>query len=70
MSVSHPETNLNNSLLGVVRHCHTKGGVRLLRANILQPPCSLSKIESRLNCVNELVDNPLLFYALEVKRVF
>ncbi|KAK6626433.1 hypothetical protein RUM44_008906 [Polyplax serrata] len=65
MCISRPETNLGNSLLGVVDHCRTKGGTRLLRANILQPYFCLSKIEKRLSCVKELVDNPILFCSLE-----
>lgn len=68
MCISRPETNLGNSLLGVVDHCRTKGGTRLLRANILQPYFCLSKIEKRLSCVKELVDNPILFCSLEVQR--
>ncbi|KAK6629982.1 hypothetical protein RUM43_003803 [Polyplax serrata] len=46
MCISRPETNLGNSLLGVVNHCRTKGGTRLLRANILQPYFCTKKIDS------------------------
>lgn len=66
MSLNRPDINFGSSLLGVVNHCRTKGGLRLLRANLLQPFCSLDKIESRLNCVSELINNPILFCALEV----
>ncbi|KAL0275351.1 UNVERIFIED_CONTAM: hypothetical protein PYX00_003220 [Menopon gallinae] len=59
------QSTTDNSLYGVLKHCHTKGGLRLLRANILQPMCSVKRIESRLDCVTELVKKPLLFFAIE-----
>lgn len=61
--VSREETH---SLLGVLKHCRTKGGLRLLRANLLQPPAEPAKINIRLDCVTELIQNPILFNALEV----
>ncbi|KAJ9582302.1 hypothetical protein L9F63_003338, partial [Diploptera punctata] len=52
-------------LMGILNHCHTHGGVRLLRANILEPPCLLKTIMARLNCVQELVENIELKKTLE-----
>lgn len=66
MCINNPKTNFTNNLLGVINHCHTKGGTRLLRANLLQPFYCLSKIQKRLSCVEELVQNPILFSGLEV----
>lgn len=53
-------------LLDVLNYCCTKIGVRTLRANILQPPCSLSEIEARLNCVTELLEHSDMLYAVQV----
>jgi DNA mismatch repair protein MSH4 len=58
--------NTPYSLLGTLSHCHTTGGSRLLRASILQPPCLAADIEQRLDCVQELVNSPALFHALQV----
>ncbi|XP_046389737.1 mutS protein homolog 4-like [Ischnura elegans] len=48
------------SLLNILNHCYTVGGLRLLRASILQPPCLASIIETRLESVTELVSKPAL----------
>jgi len=55
-----------HSLYGVLKHCRSKGGSRLLRANLLQPPSEVEKIDKRLDCVTELIQNPILFNAIEV----
>ncbi|XP_071446846.1 mutS protein homolog 4-like [Hetaerina americana] len=52
------------SLLNILNHCYTVGGLRLLRASILQPPCLASIIETRLESVTELVSNPTLSAAI------
>lgn len=57
------------SLMGVMNHCHTNGGVRLLRSNILEPPCLLETILTRLDCVQEIVETPELNLALEVSQL-
>ncbi|GIY99176.1 mutS protein homolog 4 [Caerostris extrusa] len=43
-------------LYGVLNHTQTPGGDRLLRANILQPPCDLNTISTRLDCISELIE--------------
>ena len=58
------------SFMGILNHCHTHGGVRLLRANILEPPCLFQTIIKRLDCVQEIVENPELFKTLEVSFTF
>jgi len=58
------------SLLGTLNHTHTIGGYRLLRATLLQPPCVLEDINTRLECVEELVNNPTLYRAFQVNHSF
>ncbi|XP_077292899.1 mutS protein homolog 4-like [Arctopsyche grandis] len=44
-------------LLSILNYTSTSGGLRHLRANILQPPCDLNIINTRLDCVEELLEN-------------
>jgi len=57
------------SLMGIMNHCYTNGGIRLLRSNILEPPCLLETILTRLDCVQEIVETPELHLALEVSQL-
>ncbi|KAI7891675.1 DNA mismatch repair protein MutS, partial [Mucor mucedo] len=43
-----------NTLLGILDHTVTPMGKRLLRMNILQPPCSIDIIRDRLDAIEEL----------------
>lgn len=43
-----------HTLYGVLNYTKTIGGARLLRANILQPPCDLGTITMRQEVVLEL----------------
>lgn len=56
------------SLMGIMNHCQTRGGIRLLRSNILEPPRLLETILTRLDCVQEIVETPELHHALEVRK--
>ncbi|XP_043264908.1 mutS protein homolog 4-like [Colletes gigas] len=47
----------NVSLLGILDNCSTPMGRKLLRANILQPPCEERLILERQSCIAELVSN-------------
>lgn len=47
-------TTNNNTLLGILNRTHTPMGKRLLRMNILQPPCSLDIIRDRQDAVETL----------------
>lgn len=47
-----------SSLRGILNHCKTRLGSRMLRSTILQPPNQLEEIESRLDCVEELLKCP------------
>ncbi|CAH0585557.1 unnamed protein product [Chrysodeixis includens] len=44
-------------LLGVLGPTYTIGGIRALRASILQPSCNRDFIESRLDAVQDLIEN-------------
>ncbi len=55
-----------NTLYGVLNQCNTAGGQRRLRAVILQPSSDESEINGRLDCVQELIQNPELFFSLKV----
>ncbi|XP_072948784.1 mutS protein homolog 4-like [Epargyreus clarus] len=44
-------------LLGVLGPTYTVGGIRALRASLLQPSCKRQLIEARLDAVQELIDN-------------
>ncbi|XP_062559782.1 mutS protein homolog 4-like [Armigeres subalbatus] len=49
------KTNDNHSLYRLMNHCITSVGKRHLRANLLEPSCSLEVLETRLTCVDELL---------------
>lgn len=51
----------NLSLFGVVNHCSTRGGTRLLRAALYQPPVDLPAIQARQQAVAEMVEGPNLY---------
>jgi len=52
-------------LYGVLNYTKTAGGGRLLRSNILQPPCDISTIMNRYDCIEELVAKEELFLNLQ-----
>ncbi|XP_068674746.1 mutS protein homolog 4-like [Montipora foliosa] len=52
-------------LYGVLNHTKTSGGARLLRSNVLQPPCDEETTNVRLDSVAELTDKEDLFYGLQ-----
>ncbi|XP_054717327.1 mutS protein homolog 4-like [Uloborus diversus] len=56
---------IDHTLYGILNHTQTPGGNRLLRANILQPPCDLNTINTRLDCIAELISDEHLFYDLK-----
>uniref|UniRef100_A0A1X7VH91 DNA mismatch repair proteins mutS family domain-containing protein n=2 Tax=Amphimedon queenslandica TaxID=400682 RepID=A0A1X7VH91_AMPQE len=55
----------SHSLFGILNYTKTQQGARLLRSNILQPPCSLETIKLRQKCVQEFIDNEDIFFAVE-----
>lgn len=56
----------SNTLFGVLNNCSTIGGQKHMRALILQPSSDESEINARLDCVQELIENPEIFFSLKV----
>ncbi|XP_057449791.1 DNA mismatch repair protein MSH4 isoform X1 [Lotus japonicus] len=63
--------NKKRSLFHMLKTTKTIGGTRLLRANLLQPLKDIETISARLDCLDELMSNEQLFFALcQVLRKF
>ncbi|XP_013194844.2 mutS protein homolog 4 [Amyelois transitella] len=52
-----PSAGATCCLLGVLGPTYTIGGIRALRASILQPSCKKEFIENRLDAVQDLIEN-------------
>ncbi|XP_016481414.2 DNA mismatch repair protein MSH4 isoform X4 [Nicotiana tabacum] len=52
------------SLFHMLKTTRTIGGTRLLRANLLQPLKDIETINTRLDCLDELMSNEQLFFGL------
>ncbi|XP_048229690.1 DNA mismatch repair protein MSH4 isoform X2 [Ricinus communis] len=64
-------TNKKRSLFHMLKTTKTVGGTRLLRANLLQPLKDIETINTRLDCLDELMSNEQLFFGLsQVLRKF
>ncbi|KAK3917513.1 MutS protein-like protein 4 [Frankliniella fusca] len=55
--LNQQSNNATHTLIGILDHCCTHGGSRLLRASLLHPPCSLTIITNRQDGVQELAEN-------------
>uniref|UniRef100_A0A3Q2DG95 MutS homolog 4 n=1 Tax=Cyprinodon variegatus TaxID=28743 RepID=A0A3Q2DG95_CYPVA len=71
-SAANLELVLNNrdhrseyTLLGVLNHTKTPGGLRRLRSNILEPLLDVDTINTRLDAIQELLQNEELFFGLK-----
>ncbi|XP_017973427.1 PREDICTED: DNA mismatch repair protein MSH4 isoform X2 [Theobroma cacao] len=63
--------NKKRSLFHMLKTTKTVGGTRLLRANLLQPLKDIETINTRLDCLDELMSNEQLFFGLsQVLRKF
>ena len=51
------DSSTQNTLLKILNHTLTPMGKRLLRMNILQPPCSIDVIKDRLDAIEELSES-------------
>ncbi|KAL3610390.1 hypothetical protein D5086_001410 [Populus alba] len=56
--------NKKRSLFHMLKTTKTTGGTRLLRANLLQPLKDIKTINTRLDCLDELMSNEQLFFGL------
>lgn len=66
-----PSAGATCCLLGVLGPTYTVGGIRALRAAILQPSCKKDLIENRLDAVQDLIDNESgLMIGLQVSDKF
>ncbi|KAF4790228.1 mutS 4 [Turdus rufiventris] len=54
-----------HTLLGVLNYTKTPGGSRRLRSNILEPLVDAETINTRLDCVQELLQDEELFFGLQ-----
>ncbi|KAM6262320.1 mutS protein homolog 4 isoform 6-T6 [Porphyrio hochstetteri] len=54
-----------HTLFGVLNYTKTPGGSRKLRSNILEPLVDAETINTRLDCVQELLQDEELFFGLE-----
>ncbi|KAL7188611.1 hypothetical protein ACSBR1_038470 [Camellia fascicularis] len=57
-------SNKKRSLFHMLKTTRTIGGTRLLRANLLQPLKDIETINTRLDCLDELMSNEQLFFGL------
>ncbi|XVF10863.1 hypothetical protein REPUB_Repub07fG0219700 [Reevesia pubescens] len=57
-------SNKKRSLFHMLKTTKTIGGTRLLRANLLQPLKDIETINTRLDCLDELMSNEQLFFGL------
>ncbi|KAE8739731.1 hypothetical protein FOCC_FOCC014775, partial [Frankliniella occidentalis] len=55
--LNQQSNTVTHTLVGIMDHCCTHGGSRLLRASLLHPPCSLPIITSRQDGVQEMLEN-------------
>ncbi|CAH1101190.1 unnamed protein product [Psylliodes chrysocephalus] len=65
-SAKPSQANKHSSLLGILNHCYTKMGTRMLRSWILQPLFNISYIQARLDCVDELMKNQEVLSHLQI----
>ncbi|XP_068546988.1 mutS protein homolog 4 isoform X2 [Anas acuta] len=54
-----------HTLFGVLNYTKTPGGSRRLRSNILEPLVDVETINTRLDCVQELLQDEELFFGLQ-----
>ncbi|CAL8147507.1 unnamed protein product [Orchesella dallaii] len=55
----------SHCLYGILNSCRTPVGARLLRMALLQPSCDVKLINTRLDCVEELIKDREVLYGLQ-----
>ncbi|KAM4540437.1 mutS protein homolog 4 [Fundulus diaphanus] len=63
--VNNRDHRSEHTLLGVLNHTKTPGGGRRLRSNILEPLLDVDSINTRLDTIQELLQNEELFFGLK-----
>uniref|UniRef100_A0A3B3WMF1 DNA mismatch repair proteins mutS family domain-containing protein n=1 Tax=Poecilia mexicana TaxID=48701 RepID=A0A3B3WMF1_9TELE len=63
--VNNRDNRSDYTLLGVLNHTKTPGGARRLRSNILEPLLDVDTITTRLDAIQELLQNEELFFGLK-----
>ncbi|XP_061751268.1 mutS protein homolog 4 isoform X1 [Nerophis ophidion] len=63
--VNNKDHRSNHTLLGVLNHTKTPGGARRLRSNILEPLVDVDTINTRLDAIQEMLQNEELFFGLK-----
>ncbi|KAM9324666.1 mutS protein homolog 4 [Gastrophryne carolinensis] len=63
--VNNRDSRNDHSLFGVLNNTKTPGGSRRLRSNILEPLTDLNTINTRLDCIQELLEDEDLFFSLQ-----
>ncbi|XP_072505981.1 mutS protein homolog 4 isoform X3 [Notamacropus eugenii] len=63
--VNNQDCRSGHTLFGILNHTKTPGGSRRLRSNILEPLTDVQMITMRLDCVEELLQDEELFFALQ-----
>ncbi|XP_066046760.1 mutS protein homolog 4 isoform X3 [Chamaea fasciata] len=63
--INNRDPRNGHTLLGVLNYTKTPGGSRRLRSNILEPLVDAETINTRLDCVQELLQSEELFFGLQ-----
>ncbi|KAM4724327.1 mutS protein homolog 4 [Anableps anableps] len=63
--VNNRDHKSDYTLLGVLNYTKTPGGARRLRSNILEPLLDVDTINTRLDAIQELLQNEELFFGLK-----
>ncbi|XP_032883746.1 mutS protein homolog 4 [Amblyraja radiata] len=65
LTINNRDPRNNHTLYGVLNYTKTAGGSRRLRSNILEPLVDVETITTRLDCVQELLEDEDLFFSLQ-----
>uniref|UniRef100_A0A8C3PQ68 MutS homolog 4 n=1 Tax=Calidris pygmaea TaxID=425635 RepID=A0A8C3PQ68_9CHAR len=63
--INNRDSRNGHTLFGVLNYTKTPGGSRRLRSNILEPLVDAETINTRLDCVQELLQDEELFFGLQ-----
>ncbi|XP_031972587.1 mutS protein homolog 4 isoform X2 [Corvus moneduloides] len=67
--INNRDCRNGHTLLGVLNYTKTPGGSRRLRSNILEPLVDAETINTRLDCVQELLQDEELFFGLQAGMI-